>query len=339
MPIESNVQRKPHKKGHFTRYMLLGLVLLLFAFIVSIIVGEAHVDLKTIGQAILQYDPSNQAHNVIIEIRLPRDIGAVMVGMALAVSGAVIQGVTKNGLADPSLIGLNAGAAFALACAFALLPGAPFLVLILISFAGAIFGGTLVLTIGNSRRDGFNPMRLILAGAAVSALLTALSQGIALFFRLNQSINFWNAGGISSTTWEHLYISMPLILVVIILLMLMRRQLTILSLGESIAKGLGQNTKIISLSALLLTMLLAGISVAMVGQIAFVGLIIPHLVRFLVGTEYEKILPLSALFGGTLVLVADILARLLGETPMSAIISFIGVPFFLYLIKKGGRLN
>lgn len=339
MMQESNVNMKHHKKVHFTRYMFLGIGVLLLAFIMSVVVGETHVDLKTIGQAILHYDPSNQAHNVIVEIRLPRDIGAVMVGMALAVSGAVIQGVTKNGLADPSLIGLNAGAAFALACAFALFPGVPFLVLILISFLGAVFGGSLVLTIGNSRRDGFNPMRLILAGAAVSALLTALSQGVALFFRLNQSINFWNAGGISSTTWQHLYISVPFILIVIMLLMLIRRQLTILSLGESIAKGLGQNTKMMSLSALLLTMLLAGISVAMVGQIAFVGLIIPHLVRFLVGTGYDKILPLSAVFGGTLVLVADILARLLGEAPMSAIISFIGVPFFLYLIKKGGRLN
>lgn len=282
----------------FTFYLVIALSLLFFAFIASILLGETHVGVQTIWHAIFHYDASNPAHNVIVEIRLPRDVGAMLVGMALAVSGAVVQGVTKNGLADPSLIGLNAGAAFALAVAFAFYPGAPFIVLIMISFLGAIFGGTLVLTIGSARRDGFNPMRLILAGAAVSALLTALSQGVALLFRLNQSINFWNAGGISSTTWHHLYISVPLVIIAMIALMFMRRQLTILSLGESIAKGLGQNTKMISIVALLLTMLLAGISVAMVGQIAFVGLIVPHLVRFLIGTEYEKILPLSAVLGG-----------------------------------------
>lgn len=322
----------------FSVYMLVAICVTVIAFIASMMLGQAHVSPHTIWTAIFQYDASNQAHNIIVEIRLPRDIGALIVGMALAVSGAVIQGVTKNGLADPSLIGLNAGAAFALAATFVFYPEAPFFVVILFSFMGAILGGVFVLSVGASQRGGYQPMRLILAGAAISALLTALSQGLALTYRLNQSINFWNAGGISSTTWQHLSISVPLVVTVTLILMLMRRQLTILSLGDAIAKGLGQNTTRISIIALLLTMLLAGISVAMVGQIAFVGLIIPHLVRFLVGTDYEKILPLSALFGGALVLIADIIARLLGEAPMSAIIAFIGVPFFLYLIKKGGRL-
>lgn len=117
----------------------------------------------------------------------------------------------------------------------------------------------------------------------------------------------------------------------------MSRQLTILSLGDTLASGLGQNVRMIRRVSLLVTMLLAGISVAMVGQIAFVGLIVPHIVRFLVGTDYVKVLPMAAVLGGILVLSADLLARMLGEAPMSAIISFIGVPYFLYLIRKGGR--
>ena len=123
-----------------------------------------------------------------------RDLGAVLVGMALAVSGAVIQGVYKNGLADPSLIGLNSGATFGLAMTYAFYPEAPFLLLMVSGFLGALLGGFIVLMIGRSRRDGFNPMRIILAGAAISALLTALSQGVALVFRLNQSPTFWSAG-------------------------------------------------------------------------------------------------------------------------------------------------
>ncbi|NJH98106.1 FecCD family ABC transporter permease, partial [Staphylococcus agnetis] len=171
----------------FSVYMFVAICVTVIAFIASMMLGQAHVSLHTIWTAIFQYDASNQAHNIIVEIRLPRDIGALIVGMALAVSGAVIQGVTKNGLADPSLIGLNAGAAFALAATFVFYPEAPFFVVILFSFMGAILGGVFVLSVGASKRGGYQPMRLILAGAAISALLTALSQGLALTYRLNQS--------------------------------------------------------------------------------------------------------------------------------------------------------
>ncbi|MBF1992823.1 iron ABC transporter permease [Staphylococcus schleiferi] len=323
-------------KLNYALQLICALVILIFVFVLSILLGEAHVNLSTIAAAIFHYDPSIQAHNIISEIRIPRNIGAVLVGVALATAGAVIQGVTKNGLADPSLIGLNAGAAFALAVTYAFFPSAPFTVLILAGFIGAIFGGTIVMMIGSSRRDGFNPMRLILAGAAVSALLTALSQGIALIYRLNQSINFWSAGGVSGTNWQQIMISAPIVLVVLALFILISHQLTILSLGETLATGLGQNVKWIRTLALVLSMLLAGISVAMVGQIAFIGLIVPHIVRYLVGTDYIKVLPMAAVMGGTLVLLADLVARLLGEASMSAIISFIGVPYFFYLIRKGG---
>ncbi|KIX90684.1 iron ABC transporter [Staphylococcus microti] len=331
------MKRKQISNLNFSLQFLLGLIVLCAVFMLSVVLGEARVHVATIIEAIVHYDPTNQAHNVISEIRIPRNIGAVLVGVSLATAGAVIQGVTKNGLADPSLIGLNSGAAFALATTFAFYPGAPFLVLIFAGFIGAVFGGMVVLMIGSSRRDGFNPMRLILAGAAVSALLTALSQGIALIFRLNQSINFWSAGGVSGTNWQQVLISAPIIFLAITLLIFMSRQLTILSLGDALASGLGQNVKMIRFVSLLLTMLLAGISVAMVGQIAFVGLIVPHIVRFLVGTDYVKVLPMAAVLGGILVLSADLLARMLGEAPMSAIISFIGVPYFLYLIRRGGR--
>ncbi|MBM0387042.1 iron ABC transporter permease [Staphylococcus pseudintermedius] len=312
-------------------------IVLCIVFIIATLLGEAHVNLSTIFEAIFHYNPKIQAHNVISEVRIPRNIGAVLVGMALATAGAVIQGVSKNGLADPGLIGLNAWAAFALALTFALFPGASFIAHIIAGFIGAMLGGAIVMTIGASRRDGFNPMRLILAGAAVSALLTALSQGVALIFRLNQAINFWSAGGVSGTNWQQIQISVPIILVTLILLILMGRQLTILSLGDALAVGLGQNIKMVRTVALILSMLLAGVSVAMVGQVAFVGLIVPHIVRSWVGTDYMKVLPMTAVVGGTLVLGSDLVARLLGEAPMSAVISFIGVPYFFYLIRKGGR--
>ncbi|MEN3090064.1 MAG: iron ABC transporter permease [Staphylococcus pseudoxylosus] len=326
-------------KLSFTATFIIAVLLLIGALIISILFGDAKIHLSTIFEAVFNYDSKNQQHNIISEIRIPRDIGAILVGVALGTSGAVIQGVTKNGLADPSLIGLNSGASFMLALTFAFYPTAPFLVMMFTGFIGALMGGFIVLMIGRSRSDGFNPMRIILAGAAVSALLTALSQGVALLFRLNQSLTFWSAGGVSGTTWNQLVWAAPFIIIALVIIISMSKQLTILNLGETLAKGLGQNVAFTRATSLILSMVLAGIAVAMVGQIAFVGLMVPHIVRYLVGTDYARVIPLTAVVGGLLLLVADTIARMLGEAPVGAIISFIGVPYFLYLVKRGGRFS
>ena len=326
-------------KLSFTATFVIAVLLLIGALIISILFGDAKIHLSTIFEAVFNYDSKNQQHNIISEIRIPRDIGAILVGVALGTSGAVIQGVTKNGLADPSLIGLNSGASFMLALTFAFYPTAPFLVMMFAGFIGALMGGFIVLMIGRSRSDGFNPMRIILAGAAVSALLTALSQGVALLFRLNQSLTFWSAGGVSGTTWNQLIWAAPFIIIALVIIISMSKQLTILNLGETLAKGLGQNVAFTRAISLILSMVLAGIAVAMVGQIAFVGLMVPHIVRYLVGTDYARVIPLTVAVGGLLLLVADTVARMLGEAPVGAIISFIGVPYFLYLVKRGGRFS
>ncbi|KOR89256.1 FecCD family ABC transporter permease [Paenibacillus solani] len=320
----------------FLKFTIAGLIMMAL-FLLSVVLGSANINIPTIFQAIFDFDPLNINHMIIVDIRIPRNIGALLVGIALAVSGAGIQSVTRNSLADPSLIGLSSGAALTLSLTYALSPSVPFSILILTSFVGAIIGGTMVMMIGRSRRNGFNPIRLILAGVAVSALLSAISQAVSLYFRLNQSLIFWSAGGVSGTTWEQLYIGMPVVIMAVIIFFLMSRQLTILNLGESVAQGLGQNVKFTRVATIILSMLLAGISVAIVGQVAFVGLMIPHIARFLVGTDYRRVIPLSAMLGASLVVGADTVARLMGEAPVSAIISFIGVPYFLYLIKKGGK--
>ena len=174
----SDKERK-EKYPRFILLLLLSCVMLGTMLVLSILYGDAPIRLGTIYEAVFHYNPMNEQHNIISEIRIPRDLGAILVGMALAVAGAVVQGVTKNGLADPSLIGLNAGASFMLALTYAFVPQASFSLLMLAGFIGSILGGTIVLMMGRSRTDGFNPIRIILAGAAVSAFLTALSQGIA----------------------------------------------------------------------------------------------------------------------------------------------------------------
>lgn len=155
---------------------------------------------------------------------------------------------------------------------------------------------------------------------------------------MNQTLTFWSVGGVSGTTWKQLMISTPIVIVILIVLIIMSRQLTILSLGDTLSKGLGQNSTVVRYTSLVATMFLAGIAVSIVGQIAFVGLMVPHIVRFMVGTDYKRVIPLSALLGGFILLFADMIARMLGEAPIGAVISIIGVPFFLYLVRRDGKI-
>src|SRR5699024_2477585 len=182
--------------------IMLGLLLLIFSIMLSISIGAADIDLKTVWSAVFQFNPDLQAHQIIWELRLPRVIGAAFVGSCFAVSGALMQGMTRNPLADSGLLGLNAGAVFMLAYCFAFFPNLPYVYLILFSFLGAALGAGVVFRIGSLSSNGLKPIRLVLAGVAVSALLSDLSEGIALYFAIGQDLAFWYAGGVSGTRWS-----------------------------------------------------------------------------------------------------------------------------------------
>lgn len=227
-----------------------------------------------------------------------------------------------------------------LAICFAFFPGMPYMYIILFSFLGAALGSLIVFGIGSLSRNGLTPIRLVLAGAAVSALLGALSEGIALYFEVGQDLAFWYAGGVSGTRWEHLKVIAPWFIVTLIGAMMLARSITLLSLGEEIAVGLGKKTGQIKMMGTIVVLILAGMAVSVVGAVSFVGLIIPHLTRRLVGHDYRWIIPTSAVLGALLVVLADLAARIINppyETPIGALIALIGVPFFLYLARKGGK--
>lgn len=317
-----------------------GLVVLALTFILSIAVGAVDIHFKTVIEAIFHFNPDLTQHQIIQELRLPRSTAAVLVGAALAVSGAIMQGMTRNPLADPGILGINAGAGFMLAICFAFFPELSFNYIILFSFAGAALSTALVYTLGSIGKGGMSPVRLAIVGAAISALLIALSEGVALYFNIAQDIAFWTAGGIAGTNWSQVQILFPWIVVGLIGALLLSRYITVLSLGEDVARGLGQRTGMIKLLGSLIVLILAGASVSVVGAVGFVGLIIPHIVRSLVGVDYRWIIPCSAIFGGLLMVLADIGSRMINppyETPIGALIALIGVPFFLYLARKGGK--
>lgn len=321
-------------------YKLIGMLLVFIVmFGLSMFFGAADISIKDVWLA-LSSSSVNEQISIIRDIRLPREIAAVFVGAALSVSGAIMQGMTKNPLADPGLLGLTSGANAALAVTIAFIPSVNYLGITIACFIGAAVGAILVFGIAAIKRGGFSPLRIVLAGAAVSAFLYAIGEGVGIYFKISKDVSMWTAGGMVGTSWEQLQIIVPFIVGGIFIALLLSRQLTILSLNEEVAVGLGQQTTKVKTILFVVMVLLAGASVALVGNMVFIGLIIPHIVRGIVGTDYRYIIPMSAITGAAFMLLADTLGRTVSapyETPIAAVVSMIGLPFFLIIVRKGGK--
>ncbi|MCR8929152.1 iron ABC transporter permease [Priestia megaterium] len=321
-------------------YKLIGMLLVFIVmFGLSMVFGAADISIKDVWLA-LSSSSVNEQISIIRDIRLPREIAAVFVGAALSVSGAIMQGMTKNPLADPGLLGLTSGANAALAVTIAFIPSVNYLGITIACFIGAAFGAILVFGIAAIKRGGFSPLRIVLAGAAVSAFLYAIGEGVGIYFKISKDVSMWTAGGMVGTSWEQLQIIVPFIVGGIFIALLLSRQLTILSLNEEVAVGLGQQTTKVKTILFVVMVLLAGASVALVGNMVFIGLMIPHIVRGIVGTDYRYIIPMSAITGAAFMLLADTLGRTVSapyETPIAAVVSMIGLPFFLIIVRKGGK--
>jgi len=314
--------------------------LLIAAIAAALLSGAADIAARDVWHAIASPQATGEDVTLMREIRLPRVAAAVFVGAALAVAGAVMQGMTRNPLADPGLLGLTAGANAALAFALALLPEAGYFRLMLVCFAGAGVGSLLVFGIGALRRGGFSPIRIVLAGAAVSTFLYAVADGIGLLFKISKQVSMWTAGGFIGVTWGQLQLIAPVLAAGIAGALLLSKQLTILSLSEEVAVGLGQRTAAVKAALMALVVLLAGASVALVGSLAFVGLMVPHIARAVIGTDYRFVLPMSAVGGAALMLIADTLARTVHapyETPVAAVVAILGIPFFFVIVRRGGK--
>ncbi|OMF31773.1 ferrichrome ABC transporter permease [Paenibacillus sp. FSL H8-0548] len=314
-----------------------GIAGLILSLALSISVGAADISLSTVWEAVFRFNSDNIQHQIIKELRMPRAVAAALVGAAFAVAGSVMQGMTRNPLADSSLLGINAGAGFMLAVCFAFFPSISYMGLMVVCFIGAAVSMGLVYGIGSLAKGGLTPVRLTLAGAAVGALLLAITEGIALYYKIGQDLAFWYAGGVAGTKWVQIQIVWPWIIGALLGALLLSRSITLLSLGDDVAAGLGQRTGLVKAAGVIIVLLLAGTAVSAVGSIGFVGLIIPHISRFLVGVDYRWIIPCSAILGSLLMVMADIGSRIVNppqEVAIGVIIAVIGVPFFLYLVTR-----
>jgi iron complex transport system permease protein len=316
--------------------LIVGIFILWLSFIASISWGAADISLPEIYKAFTAFDGSSN-HLIIRTVRLPRSLIAMIVGAALAVAGAIMQGLTLNPLASPGILGVNAGAAFAVVVGTFLLGSVSLNVYTWFAFAGAAITAVTVYFLGSLGRGGLTPFNLTIAGAALTAFISSVTSGILIISqRTLEEIRFWLAGSVAGRDLNLFWQVLPYICIGLILGLALSKQITILSLGEDTARSLGQSTAVIKILAAISIILLAGSSVAIAGPIGFVGLIVPHLVRFLVDIDYRWILPYSAILGGIVVLIADTCGRLIiqpSELPVGLMMPLIGAPFFIYLIR------
>lgn len=322
---------------HLPVGLLLGLGLLLLGIATSVALGAAQIELRTVFEAIFQYEDTVFNHLIIRTVRLPRVIAGLIIGAGLAVAGAIMQGLTSNPLASPGILGINAGAAFAVVLGVFILGAPSLLTYGVLAMIGAAVSSIIVYTLGAMGRGGATAVNLTLAGVIFATFTSAFTTAVLVTDQGTfDQIRFWTIGALAGRDWALVQAMWPFVVVGLIGSLLMSRQITTISLGQDIAKGLGQNTAVIKALSALMVVFLAGGSVAIAGPVGFVGLIVPHIVRAICGVDYRWIIPYSAVVGGLLVTLADSLGRIImrpQEIPIGVMLAFVGAPFFIYLAR------
>ena len=333
-----------NKRSLTYSFMIVGIILLIVGIISSILLGAKDISFSTIVQSI--FTDSNDINTKIVrDVRIPRAIAAALVGGFLGVAGAIMQGITRNPIAEPSVMGITQGATFMIAVAFVLQRMYKGLIigsfsLMMFAFVGASISGILVYFISSRSRKKIDSVKLALAGTALGTLLISLAMGLAMYFNLSQQLSFWIAGGLVGAKWE----GVKLLAIVggsaLIGAIILSPKITILSLGEEVAIGLGQKTNTVRLISIIIVIFLTGASVSVAGNIVFVGLIVPQIAKAIVGADYRYIIPSSMILGSVLLVYSDILARVINppyETPIGSLTALLGVPMFIYLVRKDAK--
>mgnify|MGYP000860398278 CR=1 FL=1 len=318
--------------------ILVFMVLTFVTFLLSVGNGAVQMSPVKIIQTLL-YDKGSTSYQIIWNVRIPRTIVAALVGVNLSLAGVVLQGIMRNPLASPSTIGVSAGAGLVGLIFLILFPQYYYLAPIG-SFIGAL--GATMLIYGLAWNGGVMPTRMILAGVAVSSLFGAGNNALMTFYpdRVSGVLNFM-VGGLASITWADLNLILPYMIICTTILIFLPTRLNILMLGDEISTGLGLNVERTRLIFIVLSSFLAGSAVSVVGLLGFVGLMVPHITRILIGSDHKYLIPACILTGATFVMLCDTVSRVLFnpvEVPVGIIISAIGAPFFLYLLRSGRGL-
>ncbi|MED3787923.1 iron ABC transporter permease [Peribacillus frigoritolerans] len=318
--------------------LFITILLLLFLLCSSIVYGYTDTTWKMAIDAFTDFNGTNE-HIVIQSVRLPRALIASAIGASLAISGVLMQTLTKNPLASPDIFGVNAGAGLAVVTGVTVFGISNLQVFTWLSFLGAAIAAISIFMIGSMGRGGLTPMKLTLAGAAMTAMVASLTQGLLVSNEaLLEQVLFWLAGSVSGRSLDNLVAVLPYLAVGWVLALIMSSKMNVLSMGEDVAKGLGLNIVFLKLVLGLAIILLSGGSVAVAGPIGFIGIVVPHLTRSIVGIDHRWLIPFSGLFGAVLLIAADVISRYIlmpREVPVGVMTAIIGTPFFIYIARKG----
>lgn len=330
------IQSDPRNKKRWL-VAVIAFCLVITAVVLGLITGAVNISITDVWNALFGNEETLH-RQIVYELRLPRVLTGLLVGACLASAGALLQGIMRNPLADPGIIGVSSGAGF-VAVIFMILFPAQLKFLPLGAFLGALVAALVVFGLANIGSGG-SPYRIILSGIAVNALLGAGTTGIMILNSDSvQAVLPWLAGGLSGRSWPHFYTILPYASIGLILSVFAIKPANLLLLGDEVAKLLGHDVEKSRFLLIVLAAFLAGAAVSVAGLVGFVGLVVPHIIRMLVGNDYRYLLPISALGGGFLVVFADILARSWFdpiELPVGILLAFVGAPFFLYLLHTGG---
>ena len=326
------------RKKNFVFSTALCMILLLIIAIFSISFGAKQIAFSKVIDVLLGKDSDSIEATVILQ-RVPRTVFGILAGGALGISGALMQSITRNPIADPSILGVNTGASLFVVAGIAFLNITAAYQYIWLAIIGAGLTAFFVYAVASIGKDGATPLKLALSGAAVSIVLGSLVSTIMLpDNRVLQAFRFWQVGSIGSATWDNISLIIPFLIIGFIISMFISGYLNNLALGDEAATALGTNVVITRSVGALASVLLCGATTALAGPIGFVGLIIPHLVRLIYGSEMGKILPLSFLGSGILLLLSDVIGRIIGspgETEVGIITAVLGAPVFIFAIRKG----
>ena len=336
-PAATSAQSKT-MLSHRRRLLRIGLCLLilLFGMFLSMAMGAVEFSLKEIYQYLfLETEGFN--HLIVADVRLPRTLVAALVGMSLSLSGVIMQGITRNPMSSPSILGVNSGASLVTLILFVFVPTSYYLTPIA-AICGALL--TTLLIYGMAWKNGVAPVRFILSGVAVSSVLGAFYSIISVMYpdAIQGMIGF-SVGSLNARTWYLFKLIIPYAVIGLLASLCFTNRLNLLAMGDEIATGLGLQVERTRLILIVISSLLAGSAISVVGQISFVGLCVPHVTRMLIGSDYRYLLPASAINGASMVIYCDWLARIIirpQEMNVGIIIAVLGAPFFLYLLRRKG---
>ena len=325
-------------KKKFVFSIILCLALLSIMAIFSISLGAKSIAFTKVIEVLLGNDPDSLEQAIILQ-RIPRTIFGILAGGALGISGALMQSITRNPIADPSILGVNTGASLFVVAGIAFFNITVAYQYIWLAIIGAGVTAVFVYSVASMGKDGATPLKLALSGSAVSIVLGSLVSTIMLpNNRVMEAFRFWQVGSIGSATWENIMLISPFLVVGFIISMFISGYLNNLALGDEAATALGTNVVMTRTIGALSSVLLCGATTALAGPIGFVGLIIPHIIRLIFGSEMGKMLPLSFLGSAILMLVSDVIGRIIslpGETEVGIVTAVLGAPVFILAIRKG----